>query len=103
MSNTEETMSEAEKQLEMLVEELIKGEHKDNEAEASKEQIRDSKDIICKVCKEKVHLVCTETYPNGIKKWKDEEGRIANGKICPECNKNRAKNTMRKTRANRKS
>ena len=101
MSNEENanTVSEAEKELEMLVSELLKAEHKEIGEEASEEQVRDSKSIVCKVCKEKVELTCSGTYPNGIKKWNDDEGRIANGKMCPSCNANRAKNTMKKSRA----
>lgn len=96
------TLSEAEKDLEILVEELLKAEHQELEEEASQEQVRDSKTVVCKECSEKIHLVCNGTYPNGIKKWTSEDGKIANGKLCPSCNTKRAKSTMKRSRAKSK-
>ncbi len=104
MSNEEskDTLSEAEKDLEMLVEELLKAEHKEIEEEASEEQIRDAKTIVCKVCEEKVELVCKGKFPNGTKRWQTEDGKIANGKMCADCNTKRAKSTMKRLRSKSK-
>ena len=95
----EDTLSEVQKQLDLLVEELLRGNHRDGGQDENKTQKKASKTIICKRCKEKVKLYQKGKYPNGTKKWVDEEGRIANGRMCPLCNNKRARDTMRKSRS----
>lgn len=53
----------------------------------------------CKQCE--VLKVKTEAgkYPKGkTKKFIDENGLQWNGKLCPQCNQQRAKNTMKASR-----
>ena len=58
----------------------------------------------CKVCLEIKVRVQDERFPNGKdKRWVDPSGSYWNGKICPPCNQERVKNTMRKIRKGRRN
>lgn len=53
----------------------------------------------CKQCLTTKKRTLAGKYPdNKNVKWVDEHGRQWNGKLCPECNAQRAKLTMRKIR-----
>ena len=59
------------------------------------------KHITCKVCKV-IHLAIMDgKYPDGVnKRWKDKEGRLFNGKTCPNCQADKMKLHQRVKRAN---
>ncbi len=53
----------------------------------------------CKVCLELRVKTEDGKFPNGkTKRYLDQFGKIWNGKVCPQCNRNRAKNTMKSIR-----
>lgn len=63
----------------------------------------ETKVIICKVCQEPKTLILAGKYGDSKnKKWVDEEGKAANGKVCAKCNTNRVKENMQKMRFERK-
>jgi hypothetical protein len=54
---------------------------------------------ICKDCEEVKIRVQDEQYPNGKdKRWVDASGCLWNGKMCPDCNKERVRKAMMKMR-----
>lgn len=61
----------------------------------------ETKLVECKVCKERKEFSCLSKFPNGVKKWTDEDGLICNGKTCGQCNRLRAKGVMKKVRKSR--
>lgn len=60
-----------------------------------------SKLVTCKICKEVKEFSCLSRFPNGVKKWTDEDGLICNGNTCGSCNRLRAKGVMKKVRKSR--
>lgn len=66
-----------------------------------KREAKDSKIVKCKTCGEEQEWYSFGSFPNGTKKWVNEAGLICNGRMCAECNQNRAKVTMRSTRGKR--
>ncbi len=55
--------------------------------------------VVCKVCKELKVKTEAGLYPRGkTKRYVDEFGLQWNGKMCPACNRERAKNTMKASR-----
>lgn len=59
--------------------------------------------IKCKECGELKKRHLDGTYDGINKRWRDEEGRVFNGKLCPECHQFRSKVNMRKLREKSKS
>lgn len=57
--------------------------------------------IQCKICKEIKTRVLAGKWGN-CKKWVDTEGKLFNGKTCPNCVKSRCKEDMRKLRSIKK-
>lgn len=54
--------------------------------------------IVCKICKQ-----MKTRYQNGMfdiksKRWVDEHGKLFNGKVCPECHKNKVKEQIKNKR-----
>ena len=80
---------------------MIEEEMEQIEEENEKPKVRDSKKVTCKVCGTTETWTCRETFPNGLKKWRDEDDLICNGKICGKCNRDRSKGTMQKMRTRR--
>tara|TARA_R110000803_G_scaffold187128_7_gene249515 strand:- start:2601 stop:2858 length:258 start_codon:yes stop_codon:yes gene_type:complete len=62
----------------------------------------ETRKVVCKTCQKPQEWSLEGKFPNGIKKWRDGEGLICNGKICGSCNRVRVKATMRKGRAFKK-
>jgi hypothetical protein len=61
-------------------------------------------DRVCKVCNVKKQRIFDGKYPNSRdKKWRDETGLLWSGNVCGSCNRDRAKNVMKKARSNEKS
>ena len=59
---------------------------------------------LCKQCNLLKDRIETGKYPdNKNKKYSDNTGKLWSGSICPECNKTRSHNNMKKLRARRKS
>jgi hypothetical protein len=55
---------------------------------------------ICKVCLKEKERISNGKFPDGKSPcYVDAHGRQWNGRVCPECNVERAKGTMRKIRA----
>lgn len=57
--------------------------------------------VKCKVCQELKVKIESGFYPSEkkrTKKYIDQFGKIWNGKTCPQCNQERAKNTMKSSR-----
>jgi len=55
--------------------------------------------ISCKVCKEVKEAFQDGFYPKGInRRWRDSDGRMFNGKVCPICNAERTKSHAQKKR-----
>lgn len=55
----------------------------------------------CKECLQTKQRILAGKYPDNKNIcWVNEYGRQWNGKLCPDCNVERAKNTMRKIRGN---
>jgi len=106
MSNVEtneNVLPEIQEGVDLLIEELLNVDRKEIKEDAQKGPNKDSRILECKICKVKIKLMNTGKYANGNIRWKNEDGKIANGRICPDCNVVRAKSTMKKTRASRKS
>jgi hypothetical protein len=58
----------------------------------------------CKRCGLSKEKILIGKYPEGrCKKWVDKNGKIWNGRICPDCNVLRANEVMRKAREMRKA
>ena len=56
---------------------------------------------MCKNCSVLKDRISAGKFPNGRdKKWLDEDGLLWNGAVCGKCNKERAKQIMKKVRAN---
>ena len=77
----------------------------DEEVESGevKEKARrgDKKSVFCKGCGEFGIWVQVGYFPNGVRRWKDENGLICNGRFCGTCQQKRAKKVMAKTREKR--
>lgn len=58
----------------------------------------ESNQIICKVCRVIKTRIIVEAFPSGNRKYRDESGGIFNGKVCPDCDRIRAKQRMRRHR-----
>ena len=57
----------------------------------------------CKICNQIKPRLGLGLFPNGrAAKYTDEHGKLWNGLVCPACTVDRAKETMRITRSNRK-
>ena len=53
----------------------------------------------CKICLNLKQRILNGKYPNGKDScWVDENSRQWNGKVCPDCNVKRCKDTMKKVR-----
>jgi len=60
--------------------------------------------VRCKKCNDlKFRILCGKFNNGKDKRWIDENGKLWNGKLCPECNKKRSLVTMRKIRNERKN
>lgn len=58
---------------------------------------------VCKICNQLKSRIQMGTFPNkSCKRWIDESGKQWSGKVCPECQANRAKVNMRRLRTERK-
>jgi hypothetical protein len=58
----------------------------------------------CRVCGEEKNRIAAGKFPNNRdKKWAGDNGKLWNGKVCPECNVSRAGDTMKKLRSNEKA
>lgn len=55
----------------------------------------------CKVCKKLRTRKQDGLFNKKDKRWMDEDGLLWSGKVCGSCNRERAKETMRKARANK--
>jgi hypothetical protein len=54
----------------------------------------------CKKCQVLKIRILDGKYDNGRdKRWLDDEGKIWNGSLCPLCNVERARTTMKRLRA----
>ena len=62
----------------------------------------ETRKVHCKQCNTLQTWTLAGKFPNGIKKWRDEDGLICNGKLCGSCNRDRVKSTMRKGRESKK-
>jgi hypothetical protein len=57
----------------------------------------------CKICNQVKPRLTLGLFPNGrAPKYADEHGKLWNGLVCPSCTVDRAKETMKITRSNRK-
>lgn len=54
--------------------------------------------IKCRECGELRTRYLDGTYDGLNKRWRDKEGKVFNGKVCPECHLFRTKVNMRKMR-----
>ena len=86
-----------EKELEAHVQQLIEAELGNLNTNSKKE--RDKKTVTCKECRVTETWVSFGNFPNGCKKWRDEDSLICNGRLCGKCNRDRAGKTMRKLRS----
>lgn len=60
---------------------------------------REENEVICKVCGQLKKKIEAGKYPKGkTKKYVNEQGKLWNGKMCPDCNVARAKKTMQAVR-----
>lgn len=57
---------------------------------------------ICKVCLKLKKRTQDGQYNKRDKRWKDDDGLLWSGKVCGGCNRERAKEVMRKKRAIKK-
>lgn len=57
----------------------------DNSNESLHEIVKDSSVMVCKICKEIRTRYLDKTYPAGAKRWVDVNGKMFNGKVCPNC------------------
>lgn len=53
----------------------------------------------CKSCLKLKKRIQDGRYNQKDKRWMDEDGLLWSGKVCGSCNRDRAKETMRKARA----
>lgn len=58
--------------------------------------------VICKVCEQPKQRVCIGTYTSKNRKYTDQHGKLWNGKVCPQCHRNKIKNSMYTMRELRK-
>lgn len=86
--------NDIEKELEAHVQQLIQ-----NELEEPVKKNKDFKVVKCKECLKTETWTASGHFPNGCKKWRDEDGLICNGRLCGKCNRDRAGKTMRKIRS----
>ena len=86
------------KELELHVQELIKNASEEDSTKSK--LVRDKKTVTCKRCRETQEWTSKGNFPNGCKKWRDNNGLICNGRLCGECNRDRAGETMKKLRSN---
>ena len=89
--------NDIEKELELHVQKLINS-ASDNEEKPSSEYV-DRKTVTCKECRRTEEWVSKGCFPNGCKKWRDPRNLICNGRLCGECNRNRAGKTMKRLRS----
>ena len=89
-------MNDIEKELEAEVQKLINTAF-DEEKSPVDTSVK-YKTVVCKNCKESKDWYSRGCFPNGGRKWRDNEGLICNGKLCGTCNRNRAGKTMRRIR-----
>lgn len=54
----------------------------------------------CKVCLKLKLRKQDGLYNKKDKRWMDEDGLLWSGKVCGSCNRGRAKETMKRARAN---
>lgn len=88
-----------EKELEEHVQQLINSELENSEKPSTSEYL-DKKTVTCKECRRTEEWTSKGKFPNGCKKWRDPRNLICNGRLCGECNRNRAGKTMKRIRAN---
>ena len=56
----------------------------------------------CKICKNVKPRMSYGCFPNGKPKFCDQDGKLWNGLHCPECNVDKTREKMRKSRSMRK-
>lgn len=56
--------------------------------------------IICKVCKQIKSRLQAGKFDEKNKKWVDEKGKLFNGKVCPDCHRDKMKEQVKAKRAN---
>ena len=86
-----------EKELEVHVQQLINNELNNVEKDSPKE--RDKKTVTSKGSRTSQTWVSYGNFPNGCKKWRDQDNLICNGRLCGKCNRDRAGKTMKKMRS----
>ena len=62
---------------------------------------REMKVVRCKSCDAYQEFYLDGKFENGRKRWVDIDNKLCNGRLCADCNRKRAKVTMRKTREDR--
>lgn len=97
--------NDIEKELEAHVQQLIQNELGETGEDIQKKNEfklkvkKDFKIVKCKKCLKTGTWTASGHFPNGCKKWRDEDGLICNGRLCGKCNRDRAGKTMRKIRS----
>jgi hypothetical protein len=62
----------------------------------------ESNKTICKKCQQMKTRTEDGKYPNSKnKRYIDDQGKLWNGKTCPDCQKNKTKENMKQMRFNR--
>lgn len=60
--------------------------------------------ILCKVCNIIKKAFLDSKYPDGKdKRWRDEQGKLFNGKLCPVCHSDKVKEHIKKKRLDAKA
>lgn len=57
----------------------------------------------CKICNELKSRILDGKYNAKDKRYKDENGKLWNGKICPSCQKRKTRDNMRSLRDKQRS
>lgn len=63
------------------------------------EELKEENYHICKVCLKLKKKIQDGKYNAKDKRWQDDDGLLWSGKVCGSCNRERAKEVMRKARA----
>lgn len=54
--------------------------------------------IMCKVCKLIKTRILVGKFDDKNKKWVNEDGKLFNGKTCPDCHKDKVRNETKQRR-----
>lgn len=60
--------------------------------------MEDRKIVRCKTCNVLKEATLSGTFDGVNKRWVDSNGKLFNGKVCPDCHKEKQKNNIKAKR-----